>query len=146
MGWSFIGLGLLLIGIGGFLTYYGQDLLQQPPSITQTSGEMPVLSPVQERLLELLADYQKKFTANKLIISRRSGSLHFDDDTKKGSDLSLIKDLYGSTANLSQRATEFEKLMEGMPSEYVRLLGETRFDNPFVVSVTEKGMKYLRSK
>jgi hypothetical protein len=146
MGWIFIVLGLFLIGIGGFMTYYGQELLRQPQSTAEASGEMAVLSPVQERLLELLAGYQKKFAADKLIISRKTGSLRFDNDPKKGSDVSLIRDLYGSTANLSGKAAEFERLMEGMPSEYVRLLGEARLDNPFVVSVTQKGMKYLRSK
>lgn len=47
-------------------------------------AEMPILLPVQERFLELLASYQKQFAVNKLIISRSTGTLYFDDDQRKG--------------------------------------------------------------
>ena len=43
------------------------------------------------------------------------------------------------------RASQFEKLLESMPPEYIRFYSESRFDNPFVISVTESGMRYLRT-
>ena len=102
----------------------------------------PVLSPPQERLLGLLAGYQRQFAADKLIIERRSGKLHFDDSPNKGEGISLIRDLYGSEDGTKQAV--FERLMESMPPEYVRFLPEMRLDSPFVVSVTGAGLRYLR--
>lgn len=102
----------------------------------------PTLSPVQERLLELLAGYQKQFGVGKLVISRKHGTLHFDNEPQKGAGVSLIRDLYGS--DVSDNAVRFEQLVEGMPADYLRFYGEARFDNPFVVSITEAGMRYLR--
>jgi len=102
----------------------------------------PTLSPIQERLLELLAGYQRRFGARKLVVSRNGTGLHFDDDPTKGAEVSVVKDLYGSTA--PERAREFEELMESLPPEYLRMFPEPRLDGPFVVTVTEKGMQYLR--
>jgi hypothetical protein len=34
--------------------------------------------------------------------------------------------------------------MESMPAEYVRFIPETRMDSPFVVLVTEEGMRFLQ--
>jgi hypothetical protein len=144
MGWVFVILGLVLGAIATFMVYYGQDLLRspkaEPPRI-----ERRALMPVQERLLEVLAKYQKAFAASKLVVSRTNGRLYFDGDRNKGKDTNLLTDLYGSAEGDVSRAGEFEKLMESMPAEYLRLYGEARLDNPFVVSVTEDGMKYLRS-
>lgn len=116
----------------------------RPVEVKIAGAKPPILSPPQERLLELLVQYQKRFAATKLVVGRKTGRLHFDNEPQKGTGISLIKELYASED--SQRAAEFERLMESMPSEYVRLLGEMRFDNPFVVSVTDEGMRYIRSK
>lgn len=122
-----------------------QDAIRvRPVEVKITGTKPPVLSPIQERLLELLVQYQKQFAATKLVISRKTGRLHFDNEPQKAGGVSLVKDLYGSED--PQRASDFEKLMESMPPEYVRLLGEGRLDNPFVASVTGDGMKYLRTK
>ena len=97
--------------------------------------------PQQERLLELLRAYQKKSGAYKLVISRSDGRLHFDDDPRRGGDVSLVKDLFGAVN--SRNAGRFGELVEAMPSEYVRVAAESRLDNPFVLSVTEAGVAYL---
>jgi len=141
----FIVLGLILIGIGGFLTYYGQDMLGrtgQPSAVVEVS---PALSPRQERLLELIAAYQRQFAAEKLIISRRNGSLHFDSDPERGKDISVLKDLFGKSAKPEERSVEFQNLMESLPPEYVRFFAETRLDSPFVVAVTPRGLEALHS-
>ncbi len=145
MGWTFVILGLVTIAVGTFMIYYGQDLLRRPMQSVPVRAEMLILSPGQERLLELLAKYQKMFAANKLVVSRRKGTLHFDGKPEKGKGISLLHDLYGVDESDESRASEFEKLMESIPLDYLRLYGEARLDNPFVVSVTNKGMKYLRT-
>ncbi len=139
-------LGLMTAAIGTFMIYYGQDLLRRPRESVAVQAELPGLAPAQERLLELVAEYQKKFAASKLVVSRKKGTLHFDDEPEKGKDISLLHDLYGVGEENAARVAEFERLMETVPQEYLRLYGEARLDNPFVVSVAEKGMKYLRSK
>ena len=115
------------------------------PSMDQTPEGLsaPILSPPQERLLELIASYQKRFAATKLVVGREDGVLHFDDDPNRGTDISLVRDLYGQNDTAS--ATRFEALVESMPPEYLRLLPEMRWDSPFVVAVTDTGQAYLRA-
>lgn len=117
--------------------------LVQAPSIKHEGIPAdPVMSPLQERLLEVLAQYQRRFAASKLVVDRKDGKLYFDDAPSKGAGLSVVADLYGTEA--PKRQAEFERLVESMPPEYLRILPEARWDNPFVVSVTEQGMRYLR--
>jgi hypothetical protein len=104
----------------------------------------PALSPMQERLLQIVADRLRTSGASKLVVGRRDGALHFDDDPARGKGLSLITDLWGISA--SSRGAEFEQLVESMPSEYFRLLPETRYDNPFVIMITNEGIYYLRER
>jgi len=108
---------------------------------TPSSISHPILMPPQERLLGLLADYQRQYAADKLIVGR-NGRLYFDNDQNKGKEVSLLRDLYGSDDLTNQRT--FERLVESMPPEYLRLLPEMRWDSPFVISVTEAGLRYLK--
>lgn len=144
MGWAFVILGLISGAIGAFMVYYGLHLVNNPVEHAKANLEKPVLQPAQERLLRLLAEYQTRFATHKLVVSRRDGRLYFDDDPEKGKGISLIQDLYGPGADAA-RSGEFQRLVESMPSEYVRLYGESRLDNPFVVGVSELGMRYLRA-
>jgi hypothetical protein len=107
--------------------------------LTELSG--PVITPAQERLLVLIAKYQGQFVANKLIIGRK-GNLLFDGQPDKGKDINLIVDLYDGDSPAAQQ--NFEALMDSIPLEYLRFFSEMRWDSPFVVSVTVRGMSYLR--
>lgn len=135
--------GALLFGGGWWLVgrEYAKSATSQvaTPSLGSPAG--PTLLPQQLRLLELLARYQRQFAAAKLVISRRDGTLHFDDARSRGEGISLLSDLYGSSD--TRNAGRFEELMEGMPQQYVRLIAEARWDNPFVVNVTTEGMGVL---
>jgi hypothetical protein len=151
MGWFFVFLGLVTTAIGGFLVYYGQDLVRRPPPspVPSSTGPSLTLDPVQEKLLGLLAEYQRRFALTKLIVSRTTGQLVFVNDEGRvvpsASDVNVIRDLYGSDAlKGGTKRREFERLMESMPTEYVRFFQETRLDSPFVVSVTDRGLRYLR--
>jgi hypothetical protein len=93
-------------------------------------------------LLGLVAKYQRNYAVNKLIISRKNGRLHFDGDPKKGEEVSLVRELYGSDS--ADQEAEFEKLIETMPTEYLRFFPEMRWDSPFVVGITDAGQRYLR--
>lgn len=122
----------------------GRDIIIHPPAPSSSQAARPLLMPQQERLLELLVGYQKRFGASKLIVSRTDGRLHFDDDPGRGADVSLIRDLFG-TVN-PHNVGRFEELVQGMPSEYVRLIAEARWDNPLVLNVTEAGVAYLAGR
>lgn len=99
-------IGALLFGGGWWVI--GQQHEKQRRAIVSTSREeadagrsrpapetSPALTPLQERLLKLLAGYQEQFGAAKLVVLRNSGGLHFDNGPDKGAGISLLRDLYG---------------------------------------------------
>jgi hypothetical protein len=140
MGWVFISLGILLIGMGSFLGYYGQQLLTEKPP---TQIERLLTAP-QERLLALLFQRQREFASSKIVINR-NGQIHFDDpELAKTNKVNFLADLYRSKEGDYAKASEFTALVESLPTDYVRFHAEARWDNPFVLSVTEAGVKYLR--
>lgn len=112
--------------------------------VQQPAPTYAVLTPPQEQLLALVASYQRQYATNKLIISRKDGRLYFDGDPKKGEDVSLIRDLFGTVDTLKQR--EFVELIESLPPEYLRSFPEMRWDSPFGVAITELGSRYLRDR
>lgn len=128
---------------GATILQPGRDIVIQPTA-PASSPARPVLLPQQQRLLELLVEYQKKFGANRLVVSRRDGSLHFDDDPKRGGEISVVRDIFGAVT--AHNAGRFEELVQSMPSEYVRLVAEARLDNPFVLNVTAAGVAYLADR
>jgi hypothetical protein len=127
-----VAIGALILGLPAFYRSPGERAMHQ----------MAKLSPPQEHLLGMIAEYQGRFAANKLIILRENGRLHFDDDPKRGEDVDLIIDLYGAFGPTEQK--QFEELIESMPPKYLQVLPETRLDGPFVVRITEAGTKYMR--
>jgi hypothetical protein len=100
------------------------------------------LSPPQERLLALMLDLQRKYAASKLVIGRKTGAIYFDKGhPSHGTSERLVRELYGSEGEAN--GALFESLVESLPPDFVRFFAEARFDNPFVVSVTEAGQRYL---
>jgi hypothetical protein len=79
----------------------------------------------------------------KLIIGQ-DGNLYFDDEPMKGKNINFIMELYGSNASADQK--NFVALTESLPLEYIRFFPEMRWDSPFVVSVTEQGIRYMRGR
>ncbi len=143
-GWVFVVLGIALIGVGTFLTIYGQWLLPQQVA-QQPSGPTVVLTPQQERLLGILYDHQKQFGVQKLIVGR-DGAVVFDEPERKEVSINVAAELFGGMESARARAAEFVALMDSMPEVYLRRLPETRYDSPFVVAVTEAGIRHLKSR
>jgi hypothetical protein len=141
MGWVFVGLGFLLMGLGGFLGLYGRHLLQNPSAPqAQQSSPLPGLEPLQDKLLEELAHLQKENGALKLVLDRK-GYL-----VMRGKKHGILANIYGEEIHTEAREQAFERLVESMPEIYLRRLPETLLDNPFVVTVTQEGMRYLRGR
>jgi len=126
-------------GSGATIIQPGGDVVIN--HLTSSAAPRRVLLPQQQRLLELVAQYQKQFAASRLIVSRSDGMLHFDDDPKRGEGVSLGKDLFGQVT--SHNAGRFEELVQSIPPEYLKLINEARWDDPFVLSLTEAGAEYL---
>jgi hypothetical protein len=105
-----------------------------------------VLTAPQERLLTLLWEYQRRFASTKLVVSR-DGRLFFDDpERQKTTKVNVLKDLFDSKEEDTSRVAEFQQLIDQIPEEYLRRYAEGRFGSPFVVGVTEGGVKYLRAR
>lgn len=106
-----------------------------------------VLNSIQEKLLTILWKYQRDHSGRKLIILR-NGQIYVNDvkNRKGGIDLkgNVVSDLFGVKNREQGDFREFETLMEDFPEVYLKKIPESRMDNPFVVAVTEMGIKYLR--
>ena len=146
-GLKFLVTGLILGAFSGFFIYYGQHLLRQETRTTTLPPIPPVeqfetIEPQQEKLLRLIHKYQVQFRARKLIIGRY-GSLHFDEPERKEVNINIAEELFGSVGDTPARALEFEVIMGRLPTEYLRMIPESRWDNPFVVTLTDAGRQYL---
>jgi hypothetical protein len=116
----------------------------QPTGGNPGPTQLSILTPPQERLLQVLVSLQRRYASSKLVIGRHGQSIHFDDDPNRGSRVSVVQELFGATE--VDRGSEFERLMESMPPDFVRVFPESRWDSPFVVGVTDRGMEYLRDR
>jgi hypothetical protein len=146
-GWIITVAGIVLGAFSAFLIYYGQHLVRQETRITTlppipSVEQFETLEPQQEKLLRLIHKYQVQFGARKLIIGR-SGSLHFDEPERKEVNINIAEELLGSEGHSPARAREFEVIMESLPPNFLRMMPESRLDNPFVVTLTDAGRQYL---
>lgn len=129
----------VLLGLAAVLGYYGQDLLRKafsPP---------PELTPQQEKLLRIIYAYQVKLGARKLVVGR-DGSVYNDEAKVLVQEADVAQELLGETPDPTARNREFEIVMEGMPDYYLRRWSESRYGNPFIVAITDAGIRYLNSR
>ena len=145
MGWFIIILGIILGAIGLFFMYYGQSIINTKQNSSPTTTSQRILSPQAEKLLSLIYKYQKDLGLNKLIISKEDGTLHFDEEERrKKYKVNFIGDLFDIKSDYATRANEFENIMLSIPSNFLKTIPETRLGSPYVVSITEDGVAYLR--
>ncbi|MGH6889414.1 MAG: hypothetical protein ACREHF_09480 [Rhizomicrobium sp.] len=104
----------------------------------------PIVSPAQEKLLSVIAGHQRQFAAKKLIIDRKIGRLYFDEDRERGKGILIIAEMFGENAPDGER--RLEELMYSIPTEYLRLLPEGRLGDPYVVAITDAGLRYVKNQ
>lgn len=105
-------------------------------------NQQQVLTPMATKLLETLYRYQVETGLNKLVIGR-NGEVHFDEQNLQTKyRLNVITDLFSTQTDTSSRIREFEYIMDSIPATYLARIPETRLDNPYVVQVTEEGVRY----
>jgi len=102
------------------------------------------LPPQQERILFLIYKNQLQLGVRKLILGR-NGDIYSDDPKLRESlKVNLIKELFGSAADPKAYQNEFEAAVEAIPERYLKKFAEMRLDSPFVVAITDEGIKYIR--
>jgi hypothetical protein len=106
--------------------------------------QQEVLTQDQESVLRAIDDLQVQFAATKLIIAR-NGDVLLDGAKAQPTGVNLVQQLFRESPPASDAThPRFVALMESLPTRYVRFFAETRYGNPFVVSVTQDGRTYLR--
>lgn len=110
-----------------------------------TSRARPLSEP-EQRLLRLVADCRQRFKVDKVVVRRDGsgmGAVYGNGQTVPVPDvcprLETLPELADDVA-----AARFEALVAGIPEEYVTALSERRIGNPFVLRLTETGLRYLR--
>ncbi|MFA5901986.1 MAG: hypothetical protein WC829_23055 [Hyphomicrobium sp.] len=142
LGWVFLspgaGQSASVSGDNATVMQAGRDvIIQSPPQ----RRELP---PQQVRLLELVDAYQRKYAANRLIVSRTTGDISVDANGKPIEGANLMKDLFGEVSE--HNAGRLNELILTVPGELLRLIPENLWDSPYVVTITEAGAAYVRPK
>ncbi len=88
-------------------------------------------------LLREIWTYQKANDLNKVIIDKEG--FVFDEAKKEKTKINLAEKALGDRGY----PLNFEKLMVSMPTQFLKLIPETRFNSPYVVSVPEEIGKFL---
>jgi len=104
-----------------------------------------ILNDEQEQLLRSIAGYQRQFHAPKLMIARDGTGISRPENGTVTwvHDANIALDLFGLQKPQARRSVDFEIVMDSLPSEYLRRIPESLWDNPFVVAVTPEGFSYL---
>lgn len=106
------------------------------------SGEANVLlNPLQQKILSYIYNYQTVGNLPKVIISKDGTIL--DDKQGSDTDKNVIRDIMNRDTADKDAQSAFENLLLSIPEKYLKIIPETRWGSPFVVKVTEDGIKYL---
>ncbi len=116
-----------------------RELQLKSERLTATSADEQ-LSDKQFKLLGEIAKLQARHKENKAIIGK-DGEV-YDDEQRKLLGVNVIKFVFETdTPRIYQ--TKFEDLVMSIPSRYMYVIPEARFDSPFVLRVTEQGLKKI---
>lgn len=138
--WSWIvGILVFVLGLSFQLGYSigfnkGKSEVADFASTTSLQG----LTAEQLILLREIWTYQKTNNLSKVVIDREGFVL--DDAKGEKTKINLAVKALGEDRGYPLR---FEQLMVSMPAQFLRLIPETRFDSPYVVSVPEEVRKIL---
>lgn len=93
------------------------------------------------RLLQLIADCQQRHRVDKVVVRRDGSGL----SVVYGNGQTVpLADVHPLAAVGSDDADRFADLVASVPTEYLTALSERRLGNPFVLRVTDTGLRYLR--
>lgn len=127
--------------IGPILTgtyYLGYKVGISNSSVPTSSLEN--LNNYQISLLKEIYKYQRTTGVNKVTILRNG--LIFDESTNKDTSINIAINVLGNRAD----QTRFEDLIISIPDYFLRRLPATRFNDPYVLTVTEEARKILDKK
>ena len=158
LGWALIVVGSLIGVAGGLLVFVGQQMVSDPDRLVRAvvagpEQPEPVLNAKQQKLLERIWSIQRELGLEYLVIGLH-GRVHFDDEElREQNKIDLkVETFRGEPAPEGARADpEFEVLLDGMPERYLKRLDRAdpnkylRMGRFAVVSVTDAGVRYLRS-
>ncbi|MGH7290701.1 MAG: hypothetical protein ACREJT_05800, partial [Myxococcota bacterium] len=102
------------------------------------------LAEPEQRLLRLIADCRQRYKVDKLVLRRDGSSIsavYGNGQTVPVPDLCPRAEAF---PDASDAAADFEALVTGIPAGYLAALPERRPGNPFVLRLTETGLRYLR--
>lgn len=138
---------LTAFSIAGAYYFERQLQRQKDEKIAALEALQPrELTKRQEEVLDRLYWYLGKFQAKKLVVGRDGRLYAAEPGHQELTDVNLAEELLGKAEDPATRAREFASLMESMPLAYVRMLPEARWDNPFVVALTDAGIAKARER
>lgn len=102
------------------------------------------LAEPEQRLLRLIADCRQRYKVDKVVLRRDGSSIsavYGNGQTVPVPDLCPRDEAFPTDPDAAAR---FEALVAGIPEGYLAALPERRPGNPFVLRVTDIGLRYLR--
>jgi hypothetical protein len=107
------------------------------------------LEEAEQRLLRLIADCQRRNKVDKVVVRRDGSSMSAVYGNGQTVPVAGLRPLDEVFCELGERgehgaAARFEELVVNIPADYLDALPERRLGNPFVLRVTETGLRYLR--
>jgi len=104
------------------------------------------LSDCEQRLLRLIADCRQRYKVDKIVVRRDGSAMSV---VYGNGQLVSVPDVCPRDETLADDPGEdaparFEELVAGMPGDYLIALPERRPGSPFVLRLTETGLRYLR--
>lgn len=100
----------------------------------------------EQRLLRLIADCRLRYKVDKVMVRRDGSSMsavYGNGQTVPVEDVCPLDETFPGSEE-GGAAERFEAFVAAIPADYLVALPERRLDNPFVLRVTEMGLRYLR--
>lgn len=99
------------------------------------------LTSFQQKILSYIYDYQVASNLIKVIISK--DGIIFDEHQGRDTDKNVIRDIMQKSNTDKNAQNAFANLLLSIPEKYLKIIPEVRWGSPFVVKVTNEGIKYL---
>lgn len=136
--WVLITIG----GIGTLIYQCGYHVAVFQAASPREDISLPQLSPEQQSLLREIWRYQNQNNLDKVVIMH--DAFIFDDTKKEKTTINLYsKVLKKYRGDAYRYEAQFEEVINSIPMVFLKRISETRYDNPYVVTITEKAKRLL---